>query len=58
MVKCKFRIQKLIVPGEPGRKRPSSTYMVLGRVNGKAVVQNFKLKKQAQSFIRRKKSSC
>ena len=52
--KCRFRIQKLLVPGGLG-KRPSLTYMVLGRVNGKAVVENFKLKKQAQAFIKRRK---
>ena len=49
-----FRIQRLNVPGGLGRK-PSKTYMVLGRDKGGAIVKNFRLKKQAESFIKRKK---
>ena len=50
-----YRIQRLIVPGRPGINKPSATYMVLGSDSkGKAVVQNFKLKKSAENFIKRR----
>ena len=52
--KVRLRILKSINIGRLGM-RPTARFIVVGNVNGKATIKNFRLKKEAQAFIRRKK---